>query len=364
MGVTKNGTLFYDPEFIEEVGVHKASGVLLHEVQHLLRHHHARAERFYPEHENLWAAAIDMEINDDLEATGVELPENGTFARMHELPNNKLAEWYYRELEQSATKIEVSCACGHSKVKGEEKDEEGDGEGEMRLQMKVEHAAQEVLKNIEERMEHPENFPGRSCGDIPGGLKKLVDINRGKLDWRALLRRYIGRAFSTHGAVDYTYRKLSRRQGLNYGAGNPIHAGLHSPKLKVCVALDTSGSMEGGPMAAALGELDKILSAVNCQIWFITGDAQVEEQKNIRDINVAKAMVRGYGGTDFRPSFEAAERQKPDLFIYLTDGYGPAPAKAPPFEVIWCITPSGKRPVEWGREVNIEGEDENNEEDY
>ena len=363
-GVLKDGTLWWDPEWAEEVGPRQASGVLLHEAMHLLRNHHDRRDAFNPEHENVWAAAIDIEINDDLLEAGVELPEDGTYGHKFNLKKGQLAESYYWDLEKKAKKISMEIACGCTKGHGhgeQKKPDEGESEEEKRQrearEAAVKRAAQEVIENVADRIESPEKYqvPGQPPGRIPGGLKRLVDVARGKLDWRALLRRYVGKAFSTAGAVDYTYRKLSRRQGLNYGPGAPIHAGLHAPKPKVCVAMDTSGSMHGGPAEAALGELDSILSAVNAQIWFITGDAQVEEQQTIRDIHQAKGMMKGWGGTDFRPVFEAAERQRPDLFVYLTDGYGPAPEHKPyGFDTIWCITPGGRCPVSWGRVVNVE----------
>ncbi len=43
----------------------------------------------------------------------------------------------------------------------------------------------------------------------------------------------------------------------------------------------------------------------------------------------------------------------PIVFIYLTDGFGEAPKKAPDYPVIWCLTGQGKKPSEWGLAVRI-----------
>ena len=45
--------------------------------------------------------------------------------------------------------------------------------------------------------------------------------------------------------------------------------------------------------------------------------------------------------------------EAPTVFIYLTDGFGQAPAEAPDYPVIWCLTNGGKKPVDWGLEVKI-----------
>ena len=61
--------------------------------------------------------------------------------------------------------------------------------------------------------------------------------------------------------------------------------------------------------------------------------------------------ARGFGGTSFVPVFEYVEKQpelEPSLLVYFTDGYGTAPAKAPPYPVLWVLTRDGKPPAPWG----------------
>jgi predicted metal-dependent peptidase len=63
--------------------------------------------------------------------------------------------------------------------------------------------------------------------------------------------------------------------------------------------------------------------------------------------------VHGRCGTDLRPPFdpEFLRSQKADVVVYFTDGDGPAPEKAPPVPVIWCLTKGGANKAGWGREV-------------
>lgn len=345
MMTSSTGELKYDPEWCRVIGLEQAAGVLLHESMHLLRRHFRRVEQFRPYNHATWNIAADCEINDDLISSNISLPNDGQYAHNYGLPDGKLAEWYYSQLEKK--ELQQPRQCG-----GCCSGDDDDGEGmTMELQIQRTEQARKLEQAINETMVAIGKYPGK----VPGGLKKLVNQYNGVLDWRQLLRRAVQASLSgAKGNEDYTFRRMSRRQGLNYGPGNVVIAGLHAPRPKIVVALDTSGSMDGLPLQMALGELELILKHVDVGVYFLTGDAQVEEQKSIRDIGTAKQMVKGFGGTDFRPIFEAATKQKPDLFIYLTDGWGPAPETKPPYSVIWCLTPNGIAPTKWGHQVKIE----------
>ena len=47
----------------------------------------------------------------------------------------------------------------------------------------------------------------------------------------------------------------------------------------------------------------------------------------------------GGGGTDFRPVFDAIGKMddQPCCAVYLTDGYGAEPTKAPDYPVLWVL---------------------------
>ena len=58
--------------------------------------------------------------------------------------------------------------------------------------------------------------------------------------------------------------------------------------------------------------------------------------------------VVGQAG-DGESAVKLATEHRPDLVIYLTDGYGEAPERPPSVPVIWCLTPGGEAPTTWGR---------------
>ena len=63
----------------------------------------------------------------------------------------------------------------------------------------------------------------------------------------------------------------------------------------------------------------------------------------------------GHGGTSFIPPFEYVKEHElhPDILIYLTDGYGDAPEKAPKFPVLWVLTNDGEEPALWGKKIKL-----------
>ena len=68
----------------------------------------------------------------------------------------------------------------------------------------------------------------------------------------------------------------------------------------------------------------------------------------------------GGGGTDFRPVFNYIGKHGellPSLLIYLTDGFGDYPERAPEYPVLWLLTEGGKISVPWGTVCNIQEDD-------
>ena len=62
-------------------------------------------------------------------------------------------------------------------------------------------------------------------------------------------------------------------------------------------------------------------------------------------------VAHGRGGTDFRPVFQWVESEIrsggidcPDAIIYLTDGYGSFPERAPDMPVLWVCAPDSIKP--------------------
>ncbi len=110
--------LYYDPQAVERWTVEELMGVLYHEASHLLRNHPERGKGKDPLLVNL---AFDAEINDDLLAEKVVLPEGAITPARLGLPAELLGEEYYELLLKRAQQGEG----GKEKPKKGQKGEKG-----------------------------------------------------------------------------------------------------------------------------------------------------------------------------------------------------------------------------------------------
>ena len=159
-------------------------------------------------------------------------------------------------------------------------------------------------------------------------------------------------------AVDHRYDAPSRRQaGIGYGPGKPILPRFRMPVPNVAIILDTSGSMGVQELAEAGRETAGILKAVGANVTFCTCDAAVTGVTKVRTIDEALKRLKGGGGTDMRPAFEALmkERPKPEVIICITDlaigDPGPEPKGA---KVLWVAVGAYAQHCQdpaWGRVV-------------
>lgn len=122
--------LYYDPAVITRWTVEEFAGVLYHEIAHLLRDHASRMQNFDRMTANL---AADAEINDDLLAEGVKLPDGAITPASLGQPNGLLAEEYYAALQarQSAPDQGASAQPGNESTGAGEPEagdtQQGDG---------------------------------------------------------------------------------------------------------------------------------------------------------------------------------------------------------------------------------------------
>ena len=195
---------------------------------------------------------------------------------------------------------------------------------------------------------------GKGIGNLPGNVEDLIkdEDKVATIDWKKILLDYVSRLFGGDRqwlppARRYVWKKLYL----------PSRAKKQS--IEIVLAIDTSGSTtedlpdflaELRGMTSAFGEYK--LTIIQCDIAIHS----VKEYSNDEPLPEAGLEFHGFGGTSFLAPFRYVEEEmeeNPTVFIYLTDGYGEAPIKAPDYPVIWCITKGGVKPADWGLEVKI-----------
>jgi predicted metal-dependent peptidase len=130
------------------------------------------------------------------------------------------------------------------------------------------------------------------------------------------------------------------------------------PVPRVIVAVDTSGSMTEKDLSTALRETRGVMKAVGASVEFCACDAQVHTLKKVDKWEELPSLLKGGGGTDFVPVFNAVDKlnPRPEVLVFVTDGCGPAPVTPPPgLKVIWLLVGNYRhKPVPWGEYIEVE----------
>ena len=166
----------------------------------------------------------------------------------------------------------------------------------------------------------------------------------GLLDWKSELRRFVARATESQPSLHRVPRRFPELVGIIPGKS-------YSPnRLNIISVIDTSVSMTTDLLDQIGGEL-RILSR-DCNITVVECDTEI---RSVYRFQREITKVHGRGGTDLRPPFERKflSRHQADALIYFTDGHGPAPDKPARIPTLWCLTPSGVPPAEWGKVTSM-----------
>ena len=323
MAVDRYWRLYVNPETEQMWSVPEISGVLYHELLHLLRKHASRMDgRYSTEIANI---ATDMEINDDLHREqGITLPRESWMPETFDLPPYKLAEWYADELRKreegkggKALQMPFKGSCGSGATGISESWELSDGES-GHSDEDERGIPQAVAEAIRRKVAEEILSYGKHRGLLPDHLQRLArDAVNPQVDWRAALRTVVrNRIAIAQGADDYSYYRPSPRFRLT---GILLPTLISSP-IRTGVIVDTSGSISEDILNQFHSEIASILQASGSELVIAAGDADIHYSGLIT--NVHQIEYRGGGGTSMKTIFDRMVKQYSDLdlVVILTDG--------------------------------------------
>lgn len=397
LATTKDGMLFWAAEFVDAISNEDLAMGLMHETMHVMLETFKRAAALgvVPEATPEMGAksylvniASDACINAELRKIRPMI-KDAIFPETLNQPEGLIFEERYRLLLQEMQKQQ---AGGEGEGEGEGKGNgsakgKGNGKGEVvkgwcggcaghpvpgepiagkspdgRSEAEMTRLRKETAGAIKEHAQ------SKGRGTVPDNLVRWADEQFAppKIDWRQKLAQTVRAAVAYKaGAVDLCWNRMSRRQaGVGFGPGRPIMPAYRAPVPAVSILLDTSGSMEGEDLTAAMSEIQGVLNAVGASVTFAVCDAYVHGVATVATAKAAMEMLKGGGGTDMRPGFEAlaAHKTRPDVVICLTDGHigDGYPAIEPPWRTVWVVIGKGgnPKPCPWGEVVCVDDEAE------
>jgi predicted metal-dependent peptidase len=355
MAVDSRWRLYYNDDWLAAHSVEENAAVLIHEVSHLLREHEARKNAAAVQDVALWNTAADCEINDDLTAEGLPLPDNPPHPDTFGLEQGENAETYYRQMmkpesttnHQLPTTSRLHRDCG-SGAHGERRpwelpDDDGSPGGVPGVDpVKAELVRRDCAQKILDR--------SGDAGDVPLGWRRWArTVLSPKVDYMATIRHTVRKALreSTLGRYDRTYRTPHRRQAAY---GEFIMSSFYQPRPRPGFLIDTSGSMEETQLARAVAELGGLTRQLGygADVVVACCDAAVHQVKKV--FMSAQLQLYGGGGTDIGAgvrSFIDRKHGPIDLLVIVTDCNTPWPEETPPFPVITIRVGDGAPPP-WG----------------
>jgi predicted metal-dependent peptidase len=349
---TDGQNVYFNPAFMEKLSPNEVEAVLLHEVLHAALLHVGR--RGMREAER-WNIAADIVVNGILAREGYDLPKGAV--RDAGLERYSAEEVYDLLARRSRQRRDKAGQGGEQAETGQQRGKAGSSAPGT--------AEEQAMPGLGDLLEQPPadarpgDAPGgrgpetgehywRSAlqqvkaglkstvhGTVPGDLaRELGQAEGAQLDWRAYLWRFLVQTPVDFEGFDRRF--VGRRMYLETLAGE---------RVRVYIAVDTSGSIDRQALSAFMDEVDAIRAAyphLECQLYY--ADTRLHGPY-LLDRESAPPVPKGGGGTDFRPFLAHLEAQgdtwTPAVAIYLTDGYGRFPERAPDVPMLWVITPGG-----------------------
>jgi len=356
----------------------EVKAIMVHEVYHLLHFHLLRHKennnRFDNQVENI---VMDVSINQFISDIPDECVTYDNFCKMFKLDPYKVERKrefeYYLDLVKNSKEYQKQAEQYKQMMKdvqdildqlsqgmgsGQNGKDQKDGSGGKSIQEMLDEILDKKypishglwdesdssdVQNMKEIVKHMVNEAIKNCGNIPGDLQQLINkINEPVIiKWQDELKMLVG---SVRCPFKLTPLRRPRRQMDRYD----LKGRLSDRKVKIAVAIDTSGSMGERELQFVFTEIFSILRLVKFELTIIECDMEVQRVYKAKDINDVDMNVKGRGGTRFSPVFKHLKEEirgndKPDLLVYFTDGYGESSLDetyhiSPSIPLMWVLT--------------------------
>ena len=249
-----------------------------------------------------------------------------------------------------------------------------DSEGDEDEKREWEELAKEIEMNLE-------TF-SKEWGEEAGNLASLLQVaNRRTYDYSDFLRKFMTiteQIKLNPEEFDYTYYTFGMDMYGNMPFIEPLEYKETESIRDFVIAVDTSESVSGPLVQKFIEHTFSILKesedfSTDVNVHIIQADSKVQSDLKVKDVrDIGKLLdsftIRGFGGTDFRPTFDYVDmlRSRGELtdmkgMIYFTDGLGQFPEKMPDYDVAFVFVDDGTRdlpPVPpWAAKLTIDERD-------
>jgi predicted metal-dependent peptidase len=300
----------YNDEYIASLSNEELAFILTNSAMHQAFGHISRIDGRM---QWLWTLATDYAINSLLVNNGLEIPAHINYDMRFD---DMSAEAIYATLENEIEEDKYS--------------------PEQISQVSFEHHLEEEIDDEDNLQDMNEQLLNKAKlqGDLPLGIEILVPkIFEGRISWEDELYDVIEQA------VKFDYRLFpANKRYLSLGVALPA---LSGSKVKIVIAIDSSGSIDGSLLSKFLSEVESIMNTFsNFEIDLLIADAKVQEHYILYAGDELSFNIKGGGGTNFENTFIYIDENIEDvtLLLYFTDGFGKFPYDESNFDTVWVLT--------------------------
>ncbi len=303
-------SLFYNPDFVNQLDDRQCEFLICHEVMHCCLKHFSRRQgrQIKP-----WNAACDFVINLDLKDSGFTLIHDVMISgkNFQCCIDEKYRGMTSEEIYDSFPKVEINFYISGD---GSEWDIGGviDAPNGQTGEEQAKHTWDKAVRSAIAVMK------ASGIGSVPGILRHLIgELNRPKVSWKDLTWNFIDQSMSK----EPSWARISRRSV----AMGTLLPGVISDRLNHLVfAVDDSGSINDKMFKEMLSEVAGSLDQGTAdQLTVIYADTRAHDIFHyvMGDIVKPEPLKGGGGGTAFSDTFKYISENIPDAscIIYLTD---------------------------------------------
>ena len=345
---TNGRDVFYGRAFIDSLTDAEIRGLVLHEAKHKLYQHFFVWQKLFEEDHELTNAACDFVINLEIQ----DMEKSGSFIK---LPEGGCIDEQYRGMDtaQVYTLLKEKYGDKQSRGAGSIASELDQHDWQDAAALSPEDRKQ-LSHEIDNAVRTGALLAGKQNGDVD---RSFEDLMASKVDWREQLREFVSATCAGKG--DSTWAKPSRRWlAQDIYMPSQISEAVGS----LCVAIDTSGSIDSRDITKALSEVVSICENTTPEkVDLLYWDTQVASHEQYREDNYAglveSTKPKGGGGTQVSCVMDYIKdnQLKPECTVIITDGYTDFPQDHPAYPVIWVIVGSNSVVPPFGSVIRLGG---------
>ncbi|MFM7113410.1 MAG: DUF2201 family putative metallopeptidase [Planctomycetota bacterium] len=342
----------YHPPFVEKLSLEELYAVVQHEIEHVVRLHCVRNDSRHP---TAWNIAADMCVNGlksrprigyrDSTTNRMIIPHMDQIVWIPEdWPENETTECYYEMILKKGRPDGFWGDTGTNNRGETVRQGFGRTLDDHDVWRETDVSMDEARQVVRDLVHHAtEKCPGTA----PGHLSEAInDLNRPRVNWRQLLRHYLGKHL---GNRRVTFSRRNRRQDRFGMPGISRRAAA-----TVNVIVDTSGSISSEILKQFFAEIECISHRAKTRV--LQWDHAFQGWSVYRRGCWKGMAIHGRGGTDMAAPLRwlLDNRKIADAQVMLTDGFCNYLKKNEvQFPMITVITPGGGTEPQYGHVVRM-----------